>query len=167
MPQEPAAQPGESGPVSGQPGLRWTIKLPFLHYIFGMADGRYSVTDGAEVLDNQVFRYSLAEDSTFDTGTGTGMLKFHGDVRFSGHHGFLFVRVADPWLEVDAETATLSVAALPGEEPSRFPLVTLDLRPAGSRRYRGENVRLTEPGSELFGEAYPAGEPFDDLTVLC
>jgi hypothetical protein len=169
MSQDQAADQTIPEPEPGAPGLRWGIKLTFLQYIFNMPDGRCSVTDGAASTDEQLFYFSPDEGSVFDAA-GAGLLKFRGDVRFAGHGGFLFVRVADPWLRVEDGAATLSIAALPGETPDRIPLATLDLTtarvPDGPDRLIGSSVQLTEEGSELFNLVYPVGEPFDDLTII-
>ena len=170
MSKDSASAPADPEPEPGTPGLHWSIKTSFLEYIFRMPDGRYSVTDGAAVIDGQVFYFSPDDGPAFDPVTADGVLKFRGDVRFAGHHGFLFIRVADPWLTVERGVVTLSIASLPGETPDRVPLATLELRssgaPHGPDHYRGGSVRLTEQGSELFNMVYPPGEPFDDLTVI-
>ena len=31
---------------------------------------------------------------------GDVFLAFRGDVRFAGHHGMLYVRIADPWVVI-------------------------------------------------------------------
>jgi Htaa len=91
-------------------------------------------------------------------------------VRFAGHHGFMFVRVADPWLELTGSTGTVTVPGDPADDgsPERMPLVTFELvppsepAPPGATRH-GTRVRLTAEGSELFNTVYPEGEPFEDL----
>jgi hypothetical protein len=150
------------------PGLRWGISHRFLRYIARMPDGRWSVTDGAEVVGERTFFFSPVRTSALDTGNG--VLKYRGDVRFACHQGLLFIRIADPWLSVaDDGSTTLSAVTSHDETPCRVPLVTLALAPSASpknRRYVGRHAQLTEPGSELFNTVYPAGERFDDLTVL-
>ncbi|OLO25840.1 hypothetical protein PZ61_0236045 [Streptomyces sp. MNU77] len=171
MPDPDTARPGGRGLAPGPPGLRWGIKQRFLQYIARMPDSRCSVTDGASVTEERAFLFTPASWAEFDTATSTGVVRFRGDVRFAGHHGLLFVRVADPWLSVAADgTATLSIAAAPSEQPDRIPLATLALvrsaPSAGWLRYHGHHVALTEQGSELFNTVYPAGEHLDDLSVL-
>jgi hypothetical protein len=50
------------------------------------------------------------------------------------------------------------------------PLVDLQLErgpaPAGADVWLGSNVRLTEPGAALFNGVYPAGEPFEQISVV-
>ena len=151
-------------------GLYWSINTRFLAYLARMPDGRCSATGGAAFVDGKVFHFEPAAGGTrLDPASGSGVLRFSGDVRFAGHHGFLFVRIGDPWLTVEHGRASLSIAAQPGES-ARLTLVTLRLEQAdhesGRRRLLGTSVRLTAAGTELFGDAYPEGEPFDDLTVL-
>lgn len=40
-----------------------------------------------------------AARSTDGSSGGSRVWAFRGDVRFSGHFGMLFVRVANPWLD--------------------------------------------------------------------
>ncbi|MGW2169483.1 HtaA domain-containing protein [Streptomyces sp. NPDC001705] len=147
-------------------GLLWTVRSSFLRYVATMADGRCSVTDGADVVpsdDGGPGRFRFALDGVEADGT-TVTARFRGDVRFSGHHGMLFVRIADPVLTFDdLGRGQLSVAA--ADEPGHLPLVRLTVTAAGADRWRGTEVRLTEAGSELFGGVYPRQEPFDDLAL--
>lgn len=140
------------------PGLVWGIKRSFLQYIARMPDGRCSATDGANLLDKS-FHFSLDVDS----GQAVGIVKFRGDVRFSGHNRMLFLRIAHPWLHTDTDgsAATLTIDGA----PKRVILATLDLLTENDG-HRGVNVRLSEHGSELFNLAYPAGEVLDDLKTL-
>jgi hypothetical protein len=154
-----------STPCSRVSGLRWSIKREFLRYVARMPDGRCSVTDGAVVADD-TFLFVPDQIAAHGPAAGTGVLRFRGDVRFAGHHGLLFVRIADPWLTVDHEVATLTIAGS-DDAAARIPLVTVTLT-AGDpfRHFSGTDARLTSEGSELFGTVYSAGERFDDLTVL-
>ncbi|MGN9757451.1 HtaA domain-containing protein [Streptomyces sp. SD31] len=158
-----------AGPTA-LPGLRWSVKVPFLRYIARSPEGRCSVTDGASVVDEHMFLFSPDDASAFDAGTVTGLLKFRGDVRFAAHYGLLFLRIADPWLSVTGGAGTLTIAAPPGQSPERIPLTTLHLRTADPTDHAdsclGTHVRLTAQGSELFNGVYPVDEPFDDLTLL-
>jgi hypothetical protein len=174
---------------AARPGLSWSVKRQFLRYIAGMSDGRCSVTDGAELGPAHrasappaagaprtgQFWYSLR---AAQAGQGSTTLAFTGEVRFSGHHGFLFVRIADPVLTVDSSGhAVLTIApADPADtaESDRLELAHLrltrqrdaDASVSGAEalaHWLGTDVRLTAAGAELFGGAYSAGETFDDL----
>ncbi|KUO09512.1 HtaA domain-containing protein [Streptomyces sp. DSM 15324] len=158
-----------AGPAA-LPGLRWSVKVPFLRYIARSPEGRCSVTvDSASVVDEHTFLFSPDDASAFDADTVTGLLKFRGDVRFAAHYGLLFLSIADPWLSVTGGAGTLTIAAPPGQSPERIPLTTLHLRtvdPTDTGSCLGTHVRLTAQGSALFNGVYPADEPFDDLTLL-
>ncbi|MFC9059216.1 HtaA domain-containing protein [Streptomyces sp. NPDC057074] len=147
-------------------GLLWTVKSSFLRYVATMADGRCSVTDGADVVpsdDGGPGRFRFALDGV-ETEGSVVTARFRGDVRFSGHHGMLFVRIADPVLAFDdSGRGQLSVTDAEGTE--RLPLVELTLNAAGDGRWHGTEARLTEAGSDMFGGVYPEHEPFDDLTL--
>ncbi len=95
---------------------------------------------------------------------------FGGDIRFTGHFGMLFVRIAFPVLTLRDGRAELTVAGQSEEEPAeRVPLVTLSLEatpaPEGIEMWSGTDVRLTQGGVALFNDVYPAGEAFDPLTL--
>lgn len=173
-------------------GLVWTIKSQFLRYIAGMADGRCSVTDGAEVVAVPAYagghqidrgRDGVLERFHFEfagasTEAATTTLHFRGEVRFSGHHGFLFVRIADPALTVDQALNGVMTIACPDPTDTaaprlRFARLHMSGSARGSRapicaetaKWTGSDVRLTAEGAELFGGAYAESEPFDDLRV--
>jgi hypothetical protein len=147
-------------------GLRWGLKASFIDYVRRMPDGKGSVGDGAvPVGDGELFyEYDAA------ASTAGEVLAFRGDVRFSGHFGMLFVRVAHPRIELDGSTATLTIAD-PEARPDapRVPLVTGTLRHLDSQGevevWGSDDVVLTAAGVELFNEVYAEGEPFEPLVV--
>jgi hypothetical protein len=131
-----------------------------------MPDGRCSVTDGAAADGGDVFLFAPDQDRAGDPAAGPAALRFRGDVRFAGHHGLLFVRIADPWLVLGDQDATLTIDG-PDAALGRIPLATVTLGAAAANgQHVGTDVRLTPEGAELFGSVYPAGERFDDLTVF-
>ncbi|BCB89801.1 HtaA domain-containing protein [Phytohabitans suffuscus] len=151
-------------------GLRWGIKTSFIEYLRRMPGSRGSVGDGAvPVGSHEIF---FAFDPTVRPPAGPDQLAwaFRGDVRFTGHYGMLFVRVASPWVVVSAGSAVLTIA--PPREPEdapRVPLVTATLEPAGRRAgteaWVSTSVSLTGAGAALFNDVYPEGEPFEPLTL--
>jgi hypothetical protein len=165
-------EPSTTAPPEFPYGLRWGIKRSFIDYVRRMPDGRGWVGDGATPLGSHEIVYAPEAAEPGDGG-GARSWTFRGDVRFSGHAGMLFVQVAAPILTLldglDG-TARLTVATPAGSAgPERLPLVTLRLRrepaPDGIEVWSGKDVRLTESGTALFDDVYPAGEPFDPLTV--
>lgn len=150
------------------PGLTWPIKRSFIDYVFRMPDGGGWVTDGATATEDNVLVYEFV---SVDEASSGQRWTFRGDVRFGGHGGLLFVRIADPVLTVVNNLATVSIID-PADEDGherRVDLVTAELTvldaPAGMARWRGDPVRLTAAGVPLFNDVYAEGELFDPLTV--
>nr|WP_296773453.1 HtaA domain-containing protein [Rhodococcus sp. (in: high G+C Gram-positive bacteria)] len=153
------------------PSLSWGIKRSFIDYIFRMPDGHGSVTDGATLSKTEEFVYEWAESARADDG-GT-VWKFRGDVRLSGHHGLLYVRIADPWLSLRDNRATVSIADPFDEDGIRIDIATADL---GSRDVSGvdsgvgavwaaDPVLLSAEATGLFNDVYREGEEFDPMLV--
>lgn len=156
------------------PGLRWAIKRSFIEYVRRMPDGRGTITDGARPLDSDRILFD-PDHSVPVPESAAGVDRFwafRGDVRFKGHCGMLFVRVSAPWLTLRGKVAELSIEDPYGAPDAvRISLVTLVLEqgPApddGIEVWYGSDVRLTAAGTELFGDAYQPGEPFEPLTIV-
>jgi hypothetical protein len=155
-------------------GLRWGIKNSFVDYVRGLRDGKGWTGDGATPTGSHEILFA---PKAAEWGPPGGIAErswfFRGDVRFSGHAGMLFVQVTSPVLTMFESldgTAQLTVATPPTSDgPDRLPLVTLHLArepaPKGVEVWSGTNVRLTEAGAALFNGVYPAGEPFQPLTM--
>lgn len=139
-------------------GLHWPLKWSFINYMNDLPDGASSVTDGCHVEKGRGFWFEAAA-STDDVH------QFSGDLRFKGHHGMLYVRLANPRLTVSGDSGTLTVIDS-GED--RIELATCDItRTAEAPTHIiGSNVRLTEAGSELFGAVYRAGQALEDFLVI-
>lgn len=152
-------------------GLLWGIKRSFVAYVRRMPDGQGSIHDGAVPLGGDTILFPVGEGSAASGGDAERTWAFRGDVRFRGHAGMLFVRVAAPLVTVRGDRAELSIEdpyARP--EAARVPLVTLRLAPGpapdGAEVWLGSDVRLTEAGAELFNDVYEAGEPFEQLSII-
>ncbi|MDQ0691440.1 HtaA domain-containing protein [Arthrobacter sp. W4I7] len=149
------------------PGFHWGIKEGFVRYIARMGDGICSTTDGADISGKK-FLFSVTPSQS-ENPPEPQSFAFIGDVRFSGHHGLLFVRIADPTLAITGDTAVLSVVDyLDQQEGKRLDLATACIAvredpTTGVRILNGTDVRLTADGTELFNNVYPEGEPFDDF----
>jgi hypothetical protein len=153
-------------------GLRWAIKTSFVEYVQRLPDGRGSVGEGAVPVRGNEVVFPPVQSGIRPTehGAADRFWAFGGDIRFTGHFGMLFVRIAFPVLTVRDGRAELTVAGQTEEEPAeRVPLVTLSLKatPAseGIEMWSGTDVRLTQGGVALFNDVYPAGEAFDPLTL--
>jgi hypothetical protein len=155
-------------------GLAWGIKRSFIAYVRRMPDGKGSLGDGAIPLGEDTILFPAdGRSSGAETpgGEADRSWAFRGDVRFQGHGGMLFVRVAAPLITLRGEQAELSIEdpyARPDAE--RVPLVTLQLEPGpapeGAEVWLGSDARLTEAGSVLFNDVYPPGEPFERLSLI-
>ncbi|WP_250282366.1 MULTISPECIES: HtaA domain-containing protein [unclassified Frankia] len=150
-------------------GLRWGIKATFLTYIARMPDGQGSASDGARSVENDEFVFEPDPSATAPEGVD-GFWAFRGDVRFQGHFGLLYVRIADPHVVLRGTQAELNVVdpSEPGTKP-RIPLVRFVPRPgaapSGLRTWEAEDVRLLAEGAGLFNNVYSMGEPFEPLTI--
>jgi hypothetical protein len=152
-------------------GLLWGIKRSFLAYVRRMPDGQGSIHDGAVPLGEDTILFPARAGAATAGGDADRTWDFGGDVRFKGHAGMLFVRVAAPRITVRGDTAELTIEdpyARP--EADRVPLVTLRVAPGpapeGAEVWLGSDVRLTEAGSVLFNDVYQPGEPFEQLSVI-
>ncbi|WP_029432434.1 HtaA domain-containing protein [Blastococcus sp. URHD0036] len=157
------------GPAPGEIpfGLLWGIKRSFVAYVRRMPDGQGSIHDGAVPLGENTILFPATEATSTDGDT----FAFRGDVRFRGHGGMLFVRVAEPVITVRGDRAELSIAdPYARVDADRVPLVTLQLAegpaPEGARVWLGSDVRLTEAGAVLFNDVYQPGEEFEQLSVI-
>lgn len=150
------------------PGLTWGIKASFIAYIAGLPDGTVSAASGASEIRPGLFHFSF-DAADYDPARGAGVLRFRGDVRLAGHHGMLFVRLLDPWMEISGGRGVLSISTGDGAGRDRIDVGTLTAAspaPAdGSLLWAGMDVLITSGGSELFDGQYAAGQPMDPLTV--
>lgn len=156
------AAPDELPPL----GLSWGIKRSFIDYIASLPDGSVSATDGATMSGSTLFCFSPAT-SDYDAALGTGVLRFRGDVRLSGHHGMLLVRLLDPWITFTSGSGVLSISTGDGQDRTAVGF----LSPAKPREADGSlvwehvDVVISPEGSELFDGQYAAGQPMDPLFI--
>ncbi|MEU6325373.1 HtaA domain-containing protein [Streptomyces sp. NPDC047009] len=146
-------------------GLRWGLKKSFVDYVRRMPDGKGSVGAGAVPVGTGDLFYEHDVERS-----GAGVWAFRGDVRFSGYFGMLFVRVANPWLEIDGSSVVLSIEDPQARKDApRVPLVTGTLQRLGDQDgtevWGSDDVALTAEGVALFNDVYAEGEPFEPLVV--
>lgn len=151
------------------PGLSWGIKRSFIDYINGLPDASVSLVGGATVDDAGLFHFA-PDNSDYDAVRGTGILRFRGDVRLSGHHGMMFVRLLDPWIAFTGGRGILSIST--GDDAGQDRAAVAVLRagapaqaPDGSLVWSDVEVAITDEGSELFDGQYAAGQPMDPLFI--
>lgn len=154
------------------PGLTWGLKRSFVRYVSFLPDGGHSVADGASLVHGNFFHFEPAVGSSYDPVTGTGTLRFRGDVRLTGHHGMLFVMIADPWVELRDGVAVLSVVdhrEWP-DRSHRLDLATLDV-PAPAQAgdpwvWPETRAALSADSQWLFNDQYAPGEELDPLFMV-
>ncbi len=168
MTGSPSDEPSAQGLVHG---LRWGIKGSFVDYVRRMPDGRGSVGNGAHPVGTGDLFYEYDEEASSEaSGPDLQVWAFKGDVRFSGHYGMLFVRVARPRLELRGTAAVLTIEDPQAREDApRVPLVTATMQRVASRDgtqvWGSDDVALTAEGVALFNDVYAEGEPFEPLVV--
>lgn len=148
--------------------LQWGVKQSFLNYLAGLPDGRAAVSPGVTALDDRAVIFPAEPDRVGDSEPGESVLRFSGEVRFGGHGGLLFVRIADPWLHLRGHEGEMTVSdPFLTEAPGRVALVTFNV-PAmtGPGPWTADEVRLTEAGSDIFNEVYEPRTLFDPLVLI-
>ncbi len=173
-PSPATSEQAEDPEAGGQEyGLFWGIKSSFMQYIEQMPDGRGSLGAGAQVLASGdiLFPPLQAARRTTPDNVDERIWEFGGDVRFSGHFGMLYVRIAFPAIAVQDGAGVLTVADPFGtEDGKRLTLadVTLQEQPAppGQLIWDSTEVRMNAEGSQLFDDVYQAGEPFDEIRLV-
>lgn len=159
--------------------LRWGIKRSFVSYLSRLPDCRVSAEGGATIVSGSYFQFVRDTEAGADALSAPGVteiLKFRGVARLSGHHDMLHVVVADPWVELGAGGAVLSVVD-PRTEPgsgARLELLRLAV-PAGSAASGSDGLGqggvdwaempagLAPAAVELFNGQYAVGEEMDPL----
>lgn len=150
-------------------GLVWGLKSSFLEYLGRMPDSQWVLAGGAGTTPTGEFYFELADDSGFARGSGLGTLKFRGSVRFSAHHGMLFVMITDPWMEFGADGIVLSVEdpASGPEGDGRVSLVAvapvIPTETTVNLAWTSMPTSLLPAGVEVFNDVYAVGEPFAPL----
>jgi hypothetical protein len=153
------------------PGLRWAVKRSFLSYLSRLPDGRMSATDGAvQAAGDEVVWEAATGDTPPVSEEADRVLTFAGDLRYGGHGGLLFVRLADPHVTLRGDLGELSVLDTFSQiNEARISLVTFGIarrdHTPGYEVISADEVRLTDRGAEVFNMVYPAGELFEPLTM--
>jgi hypothetical protein len=152
-------------------GMVWGVKSTFLNYVAQSPGSRQQTGFGSGRTASGEFFFAMSDDSEFDRDSLTGRLRFQGLVQLSAHRGMLRVQLINPWLTVAKTEATLCVldTSRPLEDDARIDLVRVVLDPPTTDgqtiMWQSADTYIAESASALFNNVYPAGEPFDPMTV--
>jgi hypothetical protein len=118
--------------------------------------------------DNYEFVFPSAHGIDLRPLSSPRTLRFEGDVRFLGHAGFMYLGLAEPWIEVRASRMRLSFLHDGGISPPKR-VVVAELTWDDPQRYGGEwrtaSAKLSAEAVFLFNGSYPTGEPMDSLRI--
>jgi len=169
--EEPGAETDAAGSGPGQFGLIWAVKPSFVSYVLRMSDGKAYITGGVTVdKDNQLL-FPFDEEATVDPSDAdaASTFCFGGQVVFQAHFGMLDVRITRPQLHLRGGDGELTVTDPDSAEGGRLPLVTFTAAGPrvedGVQYWTADDVRLTAEGVPVFGDVYPAGEPFAPFRI--
>jgi hypothetical protein len=153
--------------------LLWGVKASFSEYILRLPDGRFSATDGAEFLLPLTFAFESADEERPSESEQfrpqDAVLRFRGDVRFGGHAGALFLRIADPWLHFVDGGGFVSIVGGRSEHDARRRTVATfsdaSVTTPTSRHLIIDETLLHADAVDLFNDAYSPGTRLDPLRV--
>ncbi len=179
--------PALTGPVTfGSGHVDWGIANRWRCYVVGdIAHGSIETTGGATQVpgtlatgglcagDNagsEIVRFPVRGGS-YDPATGALEVRLAGTVRFTGHGGaldttFTNLRITGGTLVADAIGATMqSPTPVTRKDVALVSLSLPEATPSDTGvTWTGATSVLTAAGADVFG-SYPAGEPFDPLTL--
>lgn len=153
--------------------LTWGVKASYRNYVTGpIANGTITVTSPATLAGTVP---TFGDGSGAYSGTGFS-LGARGGVRFTGHHGEMDLRMANPTLVVTGASGTLKVDVVDstGTATDGLAIGTVDL--AGTITVTGRSVTisqapvsLTAAGANAFSyegtPMYPAGTVMDPVSA--
>ena len=147
------------------PGLYWPIKRSFVMYVLRIADGQVSGSPDVAVVDGGTFVFAVCDDPA-----DPDVHCFRGELRLQAHNGELFVRVANPRVELVVSGRSRIVIDHPDGGSGPVPLVTFVATASsdedGPLHWTGSDVRLCVEAVPLFGGYYGEDEAFDDLVMI-
>jgi hypothetical protein len=154
--------------------LTWGVKESFRAYLSGsIANGEWT-TSGDVSYATPDFTITGSEGWISSDGKN-GSLQANGDMRFMGHGGILDQTLARPLVAIEGDTLTV-VFDVVGDtqegvsvDQQSVPFVSGLIEPqidalAGVWSVAEADMALTVEGAQAFG-TYPAGEPFDPVTL--
>jgi hypothetical protein len=170
--EETGAEPDAAGTGPGHFGLIWAVKPSFVSYVLRMPDGKAYIGSGVEVNKDNELLFPFDEEAAENlsgTDQADSTFCFRGDVVFQAHFGMLDVRISRPQLHLRGADGELTVNDPESAEGGRLPLVTFTAAGPrvkdGAQYWTADDVRLTAAGVPVFGDVYPADEPFAPLMI--
>ena len=171
---EAGAEAPAAGTGPGHFGLIWAVKPSFVSYVLRMSDGKVYITGGVKVSKDNELLFPFDEEAA-ENPSGTDLdapgatFSFRGNVAFQAHFGMLDVRINRPQLHLRGADGELTVMDPESAEGGRLTLVTFSATAPrvedGVQYCTADDVRLTAAGVPLFGDVYPADEPFAPLMI--
>jgi hypothetical protein len=152
-------------------GLLWAIKPSFISYVSRMPDGKAYLGGGVGVNKDNELLFPFSEEATGEAAPAEAerVFRFGGEVVFRAHFGMLSVQISRLQVHLRGTGGELSVVDPEAAEGGRLTLVTFTATGPGIRDgaqyWAADDVRLTEAGVPLFGDVYPADEPFAPLMI--
>jgi hypothetical protein len=168
----PSASASVPGCLVDGATLTWGFKESFRAYIDGdIANGEWTTADGA-TYETPEFTWHDGS-GVYDPQDGTGLIRFPGSVRFTGHDGLLDTTIANPQIRLDGGSAMLllDVAGITMDgDPTDLTAVEFVALPV-AHVVGDDAVRTVDAATELTGDGaiafpnYAAGEAFDPVEL--
>lgn len=166
-----AAQIGEcTGRGVTKADAAWGVKQSFQSYIRGsIAKGSWTLNDGVTYSDQQFHFPGSAGGVDGEKGT----IQFGGMISFSGHHGVLDLRIANPEIQFDGKKgsliATVNSSNMEGTKIDFGRVVVGSLEfsqfdVSDDKASGTAEVYLSETGADAFANFYEPGIALDPIS---
>jgi hypothetical protein len=147
-------------------GLVWGVRRSFVEYV-ARAGGSVEVTRGAGTIPTGEYYFGLSDASDFDVRPLLGELRFSGSVTMSAHAGLMRFAIADPVVTFGPDGALLRSTGRGETDPAAL----VRLEPGHPHLTQGVLVwealptMLDAAATSTFNDVYPAGAPFDPVSI--
>lgn len=141
-------------------GLVWGVKESLIDYVLDqISDGAVTLRNGATEVAPRRYRFPAAEPSD----QPCDLYRFQGSLELSGYYGALNVSIAEPWVELGDDAATVTMLD-PDESGARV-VIARAARPTSTKQGFTLRPVLAESAVELFLMRYSAGQDLSPLSV--
>src|SRR5690625_4708547 len=146
----------------------WGIHAGFIDYVTGgIANG--SITPNGVPKKGNEFNFKY-QNGDYDSAKQTGIVKFSGSVKFTGHNGELDVTLANPQFHINKNKATVLLdVTTSGKFEKNVPFAVVDLKNAKATATgftaTAANAVLTDEGSAAMQDFYKPGSAVAPVTV--